>query len=91
MENTCFKCDGEKVAPLTELFGYTICEACVKDLGLLTDKTIKRHKTKHDTDPELRNYDDEILYRLDYIKKYYISSKIKLTHLLERIEYLKDN
>ncbi|MGB0429506.1 MAG: hypothetical protein ACPGLV_03465 [Bacteroidia bacterium] len=89
MENVCYKCDGEKATPLTELFGYTVCEACVKDLGLFTDKTIKKHRDRHDADPELRNYEDEIEFRLDYIEKYYISSKIKLLHLKERLEHLK--
>jgi len=89
MDNVCYNCDGEKAAPLTEIFGYTVCEACVKDLGLFTDKTIIKHRDHHDADPVLRNYEDEIEYRLDYIEKYYISSKIKLLHLKERLEHLK--
>ncbi|MFY0673669.1 MAG: hypothetical protein JXQ87_09695 [Bacteroidia bacterium] len=88
MKAICYKCDGEKAAPLTELFGYTVCEGCVKDLGLFTDKTIKKHRDRHDADPELRKYEDEIAFKLDYIEKYYISSKIKLLHLKERLEHL---
>lgn len=83
MSKLCYKCNGEQNSPLNELFGYTICEACIKDLGLLTAKTIKRHFDNRS------NYFDETKERLEFVEKKYRSSKVKLLHILEQIENLK--
>lgn len=89
----CYKCkqslDSNKVM---ELFGHTVCEPCKKDLGLLQDRTIERHLKNFDSSYnskfDSKTYNEEIEHRLDYIEKYYISSKIKLLHIKERLEHL---
>lgn len=83
MSKLCYKCNGEQTSPLNELFGYTICESCIKDLGLLTEKTIKRHFDNRS------NYYDETKERLEFVEKKYRSSKVKLLHILEQLEKLK--
>ena len=89
----CYKCDlSLESNEALELFGHTICKPCKKDLGLLQDHTIKRHLNNFDSSYNSKfdstSYPEEIEHRLDYIEKYYISSKIKLLHIKERLEHL---
>lgn len=94
MENLqCYKCDQSLESNETiKLFGFTICKSCKKDLGLLQDKTIEKHFKNFDASYnskfDSKSYAEEIDHRLNYIEKYYISSKIKLLHIKERLEHL---
>jgi hypothetical protein len=89
----CYKCD-QSLEPnnALELFGYTICKPCKKDLGLLQDRTIEKHLNSFDSSYnskfDSKSYSEEIDHRLDYIEKYYISSKIKLLHIKDRLKHL---
>jgi hypothetical protein len=89
----CYKCD-QSLEPnnALELFDYTICKPCKKDLGLLQDRTIEKHHKNFDSSYnskfDSKSYSKEIDHRLDYIEKYYISSKIKLLHIKDRLKHL---
>jgi arsenate reductase-like glutaredoxin family protein len=80
MKNSCFKC-GEKGE---EFYGYTICNSCKNSLRLFSDKTIKKHIAKFTK----TDYKNEIESRIDFIKKDFISKKIKLKYLRDKIETL---
>lgn len=89
----CYKCDQSLESnEAIQLFDYTICNPCKKDLGLLQDKTIEKHFKSFDASYnskfDSKSYAEEIDHRLNYIEKYYISSKIKLLHIKERLEHL---
>lgn len=89
----CYKCKAVLTEKSSiELFGYTVCKPCKKSLGLLQDQTIKRHLHNFDHTSsskfDSKSYPEEIEQRLNYIEQYYISSKIKLLHIKERLEHL---
>lgn len=42
MKHTCFNCNKNG----TELYGYTICNSCKKDLRLFTKGTVKKYIEK---------------------------------------------
>lgn len=88
--NTCYKCGIQTQEELEVLFDYTICTTCRKKLGLFTDETLKRHNKEYDRkkaeDPSQRDYQEEVAYRLDFIKKDYISSKIKLLYIQQWLD-----
>ncbi|MTI88175.1 MAG: hypothetical protein FH748_09425 [Balneolaceae bacterium] len=88
--NVCYRCGAEDENSNINLYGHTICLDCKSKLGLYKDKTIKRHFQSYGQNPkdERDHYEDEILYRLDFIKKDYINKKIKLLHILDRLKEL---
>lgn len=91
--NQCYKCEGESGKDNLVLHGYIICDSCKSKLGLLQDKTIKRHflsfeKTKKE-DPNNQSFEENIHNRLVCLDKDYISKRIKLSHILERLETMK--
>jgi hypothetical protein len=82
MTTKCFQCGNSG----TDMYGYTICDACKSKLGLFSDETIEKHCQKYETDPDTRSYEEEIKYRLKYIETDYIKKKIKLLHILSRLQ-----
>lgn len=84
MKTTCSLCGNSG----TKLYGYIICESCESKLGLFADETIKKHIKKYKNSALERSYEDEILYRLDFIEKDYIKKRIKLLHIQARLQKL---
>jgi hypothetical protein len=84
MKNICFQCGN----PGGNMFGYYICDSCKAKLGLFTDEKIKQHITLFANSTKKRSYIEEINYRLNFIENDYIKKKIKLLHILERIEHI---
>jgi hypothetical protein len=89
---TCYKCGENESNRLEYLYGYTICESCIKDLALFKDKTIKRHLDNFDPENYKRfnskSYKQEIKNRIEFLEQDSISKKIKLLHVLDRLEHL---
>jgi hypothetical protein len=70
------------------MFGYYICNLCKAKLGLFTDEKIKQHIALFADSTKNHSYLEEINYRLNFIEKDYIKKKIKLLHILDRIEHI---
>lgn len=91
-KETCYKCDEHESNRLEDLYGYTICESCIKSLALFKDETIKRHLDNFDPENYKRfnskTYKKEIENRLTFIEEDYINKRIKLLHVLDRLEQL---
>ncbi len=91
----CYRCGGIHGSENMKLHGYTICTTCRSKLGLLTDKTIKRHLKSFEKakaiDPNKLTYEEEIRRRVEYLEKDYISKRIKLFHVLERLDLMIDH
>lgn len=89
MKQACYNCERNDVK-LNELFGYSVCDQCEKELRLFQDKTIQQHLAKYSIllkqDPKHITYEKEIQRRLDFIDKDYISKRIKLLHVLDRLQ-----
>lgn len=72
-----------------DLHDYAICSDCKSKLGLLHDGTIRRHisayRRAQERDPDNPSYEEEIRSRLARLEKDYISKRIKLLHVLERL------
>lgn len=77
MTKNCYNCGKETVK---EMFNYPICDSCKSKLKLFTDETIKKYYSKN---PE--EFSNEIQRRLDFIEIDYITKKIKLLHVKEKI------
>ncbi|NER13450.1 hypothetical protein GWK08_08385 [Leptobacterium flavescens] len=91
-QEQCYKCGDTSKNQLEELYGYTICNSCKSRLGLFLDPTIEKHvlsfrETKRE-DPTKPTYKEEVAFRLDCLDKDYISKKIKLLHIQDRINNL---
>ena len=84
MEKVCFQC-GDKG---DDLYGYTVCADCKSKLGLFTDATIKKHIALYQDPAKKRSYAQEIKYRLDFVEKDYIKKKLKLLHILDRLDHI---
>lgn len=82
----CFNCGAETS---NQRYEITICPACEQDLRLFTDETIVRQKAEYKPSEEYATYNDEIADRLVFLEKDYLKKKMKLLHVLERLEYLK--
>jgi flagellar motility protein MotE (MotC chaperone) len=82
----CFNCGAETS---NQRYEITICPACEQDLRLFTDETIARQKAEYKTSEKYAAYGDEIADRLVFLEKDYLKKKIKLLHVLERLEHLK--
>lgn len=92
-KDKCFKCDGSNQAPVEELFGYIVCETCKSKMGLFRDETIQGHvesaaKARLE-DPSHPTYQENVANRLVEIEKSYISWRIKLLHIQERIDEIE--
>jgi hypothetical protein len=85
MSKSCFNCGSQG----SDMYGFTICDPCKADLKLFSDETIKKHIARYKKSSSGRTYEQEIQYRLDFVEKDYIKKKIKLLHILDRLEHLK--
>ncbi|MEM7372951.1 MAG: hypothetical protein AAF587_30295 [Bacteroidota bacterium] len=88
----CFKCQGKRGQVSKHIYGYPMCEICYSKLGLLSDTTIKKHALSHEDtrgyDPLHPSFEDEINRRLEAVEKSYINTRIKLLHILERLNHM---
>jgi len=82
----CFNCGDETTNRRYEI---TICTACEQDLKLFTDETIARQNAEYKPSEKYAAYPDEIADRLVFLEKDYLKKKIKLLHVLERLNCLK--
>lgn len=82
----CFNCGTETG---NQRYEITICAACEQDLRLFTDETIARQNAEYKPSEKYAAYTDEIADRLVFLEKDYLKKKIKLLHVLERLEFLK--
>lgn len=80
----CFQCGNKG----TELYGYIICDSCKRKLRLLTDQVIAKQSALYSNPIKKHSYADEIRGRLNYIDKKHIEQRIKLLHVLERLDNL---
>ena len=89
--NPCFKC-GKSARSNLELFGYPVCAECKSKLGLYKDETIRKQISAFEKsakkNPKKISFEQEMRHRLEFIEKDYISKKIKLLHVLERLEHI---
>ena len=77
MKNKCFNCDNTG----SDLFGFTICNSCKKDLRLFTDKTIENHIKKFSK----KGYEKDVNDKLALLENVYIKKKIKLLDILDKL------
>lgn len=75
MKNSCFQCGNDG----SDLYGYIVCDSCKSKLRLFTDEKIQQHLLKKP------HYKKEISNRLEIGRKDYISKKIKLLHIQDRL------
>ena len=87
MAKSCFQCGKEG----TNMYDYTICDSCKSKIGLFTDATIKKHISLYQKSSKDHSYEKEIHDRLIFIEKDYIKKRIKLLHIQERLEYIRQN
>ena len=89
MDPICYKCNEKNPAELQDMFGYTICSSCRSKMGLYQDKTLKKYVKSFEEakklDPGHLSFEEEMLRRLEIVEKDYISKKIKLQYILDRI------
>ncbi len=89
---SCFRCGETEKASLNDMYNYVVCNACVTKLGLYHDETIKKHMASFqrakDMNPEKLSYEEEVNHRLIAMEKDYISKRIKLLHIRERLKNL---
>ena len=77
MNNQCFNCDKKGI----DFFGFTICDACKKDLRLFTDKTIEKHVAQYTKS----GYEKDLKGKLASLESTYIKQKVKLLDILSRL------
>lgn len=83
---SCFQC-GDKGE---DMYGYPICNMCKAQLGLFTDTTIRKHLARFKKTPEDNSYEHELKRRLAFLDEDYIKKRIKLLHVLARLESFKE-
>ena len=83
----CFICNAEAYS---QLFGIPICTLCASELRLFTDDTIRRQVANYKASERYASYRDEISDRLAFVEKDYLKKNIKLLHVLDRLDYLKE-
>ena len=83
MKKSCTFC----LKDANDFYGYPVCQECINDLGLLSDKTIAKHIELYNSTKK-HSYSAEIKNRLDFIEKDCIKKKIKLNHILDRLQDL---
>ncbi len=82
----CSQCGSKE--KLEVLYGYPFCQPCKIKLGLFTDNTIKRHfKTYLESN---KSYEADIKHRLEFIEHDFIKKKVKLLHILDRLNDVGD-
>ena len=90
--NQCFKCDGTYDSEIIILYGYNVCEQCKSKMGLHQDKTLRKYvadfQKAREIDANEPSFEDEMKRRLNVIEKDYISKKIKLLHVLDRLNHI---
>jgi len=94
-DKQCYQCEGTHKSNTAELYGYTICNTCKSQLRLFQDNTINKHflafeKSKEEN-PHNPSYEAEISNKLILFDKDYISKKIKLLQIQERLEQISLN
>lgn len=93
MENSCYKCGEKRASELQNMFGYMICNKCKSKMGLFQDKTIKKYVSSFaeakKIDPKQPSFAEEMSKRLTMIEKDYISKKIKLLFIQERLKEIQ--
>lgn len=81
----CFNCASDG----SLLYGTPICNSCKSDLRLFTDDTIIRQQREYKASDKYASYRDEISDRLKILELDYLKKRIKLLHVLERLDNLK--
>ena len=82
----CFNCASD-VGSL--LYGIPICNSCKSDLRLFTDDTIIRQEREYKGSDKYASYQDEVSDRLKLLEMDYLKKRIKLLHILDRLDNLK--
>jgi hypothetical protein len=82
----CFNCG---LNTDIQKFGIAICTLCEAELRLFTDDTILRQNKEYKSSDKYASYPDEIADRLQLLEKDFLKKKIKLSHILERIDTIK--
>jgi hypothetical protein len=87
--NTCYKCHEPTN---NQLHGYFVCPDCITALALHQDNTIQRNRDKYrkmkQNDMFQRDYIEDVNFRLKRLEEDYISKRIKLLHIKERLEQM---
>lgn len=83
-DQVCSQCDSRR--KLTNLFGYYFCDRCQSKLGLHADKTILKNAQARSSNGS--SYADEIVQRLEEMEKKFVQAKVKLLHIVERLDEL---
>ena len=79
MEGTCFNCDELG----SELYGFTICDPCKKNLRLFTKKTLSKHSKAHSKSV----YEEDVKRKLAGLENIYAKQKIKLLDILYKLNH----
>ena len=72
----CFNCGKEG----SDLFGYSVCDACKKKLRLFSDTTIGKYTGKN-----REQFAAEIRRRLEFLEKDYIRKRLRLLHIQKQL------
>ena len=81
-------CQCESQIRVENLYGHRFCAGCRTKLGLHSDKTILKNAERWD-DTRSMSYEEELVKRLRRMERDFIKSKVKLFHILARLEDLK--
>ncbi len=82
----CFNCG---LNTDIQKFGIAICSICEAELRLFTDDTIIRQNKEYKSSDKYASYPEEVSDRLILLEKDYLKKRIKLFHILERIDSIK--
>lgn len=82
----CFNCASNADF---QKYGIPICNSCESDLKLFTDDTIIRQKKEYKGSDNYSSYQNEISHRIILIERDYLKKRIKLLHILERLDNFK--
>lgn len=82
----CFNCG---LNTDIQKFGIAICSICEAELRLFTDDTIIRQNKEYKSSDKYASYLEEVSDRLILLEKDYLKKRIKLFHILERIDSIK--
>lgn len=88
MKKTCCQC--EATGPVDRVYGFDFCSLCRSQLGLHTDKTIQKNASLYRQAKSVA-YEVEVLNRLHSMEKDYIKKRVKLLHILARLDELDRN
>ncbi len=80
----CVNCGND----LKGVSSLPVCEECRMKISFLTDDTIRKHIElfRH---AQKTSYKEEIQRRLTLVEKEYIVKKLKLLHVLKRVEVIE--